>query len=120
MELATAPLQRILYWGLPAILRDDVLPEALLPKLPMVAAKLQGLKAMSMLVPLNTDTFKQVLQQAGVLPLVDQKKLTRVFSDSSSTTWYTLVAEGRMGKTTRRLRAVFQASEGQFYYVRLD
>lgn len=120
MELATAPLSRILYWGLPAVLRDDVAPEVLLPKMPILAAKLQGLKSMSMLVPFNTDTLKQQLQQVGVLPLIDQKKLSRVFSDSSSTTWYTLVAEGRMGKTTRRMRAVFQASEGQFYYVRMD
>lgn len=120
IELPTAPIERILYWGIPASLRDDVPMELLAPKLPMLAAKLQGLRALAMLVPFNTSTLKQMLQQAGVAALIDDKKLSRVFSDSSSTTWYTLVAEGRMGKTTRRLRAVFQASEGQFYYVRMD
>lgn len=120
IELPTAPIERILYWGIPASLRDDVPMEALAPKLPILGAKLQALRSLAMLVPFNTDTLKQVLQQAGVAPLIDNKKLGRVFSDSSSTTWYTLVAEGRMGKTTRRLRAVFQASEGQFYYVRMD
>ena len=120
IELPTAPLERILYWGIPASLRDDAPLEALLPKMPVLAAKLQALRSMSMLIPFNTDTLKQPLKQAGVLQLIDDKKLSRVFSDSSSTTWYTLVAEGRMGKTTRRLRAVFQASEGQFYYVRMD
>ena len=120
IEIATAPLERIVYWGLPAALKDGLAPEALLPGLPMLAKKIAALRSLGAMIPMTVGTLQQLITQSGMGQIIDSKKLSRVFSDASSTTWYTLVAEGRMNHATRRIRAVFQASEGQFYYVRID
>ena len=120
IELSTAPLERILYWGLPAALKDGLPPGALLPGMPTLARKIATLRSLGAMVPMTLSTLQQVITQSGMGQIIDSQKLARVFSDSSSTTWYTLVAEGRMNHATRRIRAVFQASEGQFYYVRID
>lgn len=120
IELSTAPLERIVYWGLPAALKDGLAPEALLPGLPMLARKIAVMRSLGAMVPMTISTLQQIIKQSGMGQIIDNAKLSRVFSDSSSTTWYTLVAEGRMNNATRRIRAVFQASEGQFYYVRID
>lgn len=120
IEIATAPLERIVYWGLPAALKDGLAPEALLPGLPMLAKKIAAIRSLGAMIPMTVGTLQQLVTQSGMGQIIDSKKLSRVFSDASSTTWYTLVAEGRMNHATRRIRAVFQASEGQFYYVRID
>lgn len=120
IELSTAPLERIVYWGLPAALKDGLAPEALLPGLPVLARKIAAIRSLGAMVPMTVSTLQQIITQSGMGQIIDNAKLSRVFSDSSSTTWYTLVAEGRMNHATRRIRAVFQASEGQFYYVRID
>jgi general secretion pathway protein K len=120
MELGTAPLERILYWGLPACLKDGVPVSALSPALPMVAQRIMLMRQMGSVVPFTVQALTNILQQAALTEVIEQRKLGLVFSDSSSTTWYTLESEGRMGKVTRRIRAVFQASEGQFYYARVE
>jgi general secretion pathway protein K len=120
IELSTAPLERILYWGLPAALKDGLAPEALLPGMPVLARKLATVRSLGAMVPMTLSTLQQIITQSGMGQIIDNQKLGRVFSDASSTTWYTLVAEGRMNHATRRIRAVFQAAEGQFYYVRID
>lgn len=120
IEIGTAPLERIVYWGLPAALKDGLSPEALLPGLPVLAQKIAAMRSLGAMMPMTISTLQQIITQSGMGQIIDSKKLARVFSDSSSTTWYTLVAEGRMNHATRRIRAVFQASEGQFYYVRIE
>jgi hypothetical protein len=120
MELGTAPLERILYWGLPACLKDGVQPLVLQPFLPAIAQKIMLLRQMGAMMPFTVQVLTGILDSAGLKDQIDQKKLTTVFSDNSSTTWYTLESEGRMGNVTRRIRAVFQASEGQFYYARVE
>lgn len=120
IELGTAPIERILYWGLPAALKDTASMEAFGQALPAIGLKLQAMRALGPMVPLTTALLTSQLQQSPIGALFDTRKLGTVFSDSSSTTWYTIVAEGRMGHATRRIRAVFQASEGQFYHVRIE
>jgi general secretion pathway protein K len=120
MELSTAPLERILYWGLPACLKDGVPVTALAPALPMVAQRIMLMRAAGGVVPFTVQALTNILQQAALTEVIDQRKLNQYFSDSTSTTWYTLESEGRMGNATRRIRAVFQASEGQFYYARVE
>lgn len=120
MELSTAPVERILYWGLPACLKDGVVPDALQPFLPAVAQQITLVRQLGAMVPFTVQVLAGLLDKAGLKDLIDQRKLTTVFSDNSSTTWYTLESEGRMGNVTRRIRAVFQASEGQFYYARVE
>jgi type II secretory pathway component PulK len=120
IELSTAPLERIVYWGLPAALKDGLAPEALLPGLPALAKRIATVRALGSMMPMTISVLQQLITQSGMNQIIDSQKLAKVFSDASSITWYTLVAEGRMNRATRRIRAVFQASEGQFYYVRID
>jgi hypothetical protein len=61
-----------------------------------------------------------LLQQFGLDGLIDTTQVSKVFTDKQGSTWYTIHAQGQMGNATRRITAVFQASEGQFYYVRLE
>ena len=119
IELSSASVDTILRF-LPAVLRDGVGIEALAPAWPALVAKIRVVRSMSTTIPFTVSVFTQLCQQAGISPLIDDAKVSKIFSDSSSTTWYTLMAEGRMGKATRRIRAVFQASEGQFYYARVE
>ncbi|RYF02993.1 MAG: hypothetical protein EOO40_12690, partial [Deltaproteobacteria bacterium] len=120
MELGTAPLERILYWGLPACLKEGISPVALQPFLPAVAQQIMLMRQLGGMMPFTVQVLAGLLEKAGLKEVIDQKKLSAVFSDNSSTTWYTLESEGRMGNVTRRMRAVFQASEGQFYYARVE
>lgn len=121
IEIATAPIERILFWGLPASLADGVPPAALQPVLGQIAMQLQLVKAAGMgFSALTTKSLQGAISAAGASQLFDQKKLGNVFKDGVSTTWYTIKAEGQMGRASRRIRAVFQASEGTFYYVRVE
>ena len=61
-----------------------------------------------------------LIQQSGLDALIDVNAVRKVFTDKQGSTWYTIHAQGRMGNASRRITAVFQASEGQFYYVRME
>ena len=67
----------------------------------------------------NVVTLKELLLM-HMGSFVDVNKVGQVFTDRASTTWYTIEAQGRVGNASRRIRAVFQAREGQFYYVRME
>ena len=121
IEIATAPIERIIYWGLPAALADGVPPAALQPVIGAIATQLQLVKSVGMgFSALSTKSLQGAISAAGATQLFDAKKLGNVFKDGVSTTWYTIKAEGQMGRASRRIRAVFQASEGTFYYVRVE
>ncbi len=70
------------------------------------------------ITPMNLATLTTLVGAIG-LPL-DTTKLGTIFSDKSSTTWYTIEATGRVGNAQRRLRAVFQSQEAQYYYFRIE
>lgn len=119
IELPTASIDTILRF-LPAILKEGTPIEALAPAWPQLVTRLRVVRSLAAQIPFSVSVFKQLCQQSGIGQYIDDAKVAKIFSDSSSTTWYTLMAEGSMGKATRRIRAVFQASEGQFYYARMD
>ena len=122
MELSTAPIERILFYGLPSALIDPA-SQALLTN-DVMASLYQELMMMKTLgasfAPLTVGVLRTLLTAQGIGQLFDQGKLGQVFTDSTSTTWFTLHAEGHVGNASRRITAVFQASEGLFYYVRVD
>jgi len=67
---------------------------------------------------LNKQILTQLASQCG-LDLAAE--LGKVFTDrDTDTTWYTIDAVGRMGNAQRRIKAVYQAREGRFAYVRMD
>ncbi len=68
--------------------------------------------------PMNLATLTLLIQSAGIA--VDVAKLSQVFTDKNSTTWYTIEAEGEHGGAKSHIRAVFQTQEGQFYYFRVE
>jgi hypothetical protein len=68
---------------------------------------------------LNLDTLAGIVAQT-VPDVIDVNVLKEVFTDKPSTTWYTIEAEGTVGNASRRLKGVFQASEGKFYYMRVE
>jgi general secretion pathway protein K len=68
--------------------------------------------------PMNLATLTAVIQTSGIP--VDVSRLTQVFSDKNSTTWYTIDAQGELGNAKRHIRAVFQTQEGHFYYFRVE
>ena len=122
IELSTAPLERIVFLGLPALLRDGMIPEQLWssPQFPVFLEQLVEMKQMAMMGMnlLTVRTLKTLV--SSLEPFVDSGKVNEVFTDKSSTTWYTIEAEGRVGNASRRLKGVFQASEGKFYYMRVE
>ena len=79
----------------------------------------RSLGAMGM-APLNVALLKSLVIEAGLEAYIDTNKLSQVFTDKASTTWYTIEAQGRRYNASRRIRAVFQANEGQFYYMRIE
>ena len=75
--------------------------------------------ARSAFMPVTLGTIQLAITQAGIKS-IDTNQLSKVFKDGSSVTWHTINAEGQMGRATRKIRAVFQATEGNFYYVRVE
>jgi general secretion pathway protein K len=68
--------------------------------------------------PLTPATLKLALDAVGVA--YDPTKLGQAFTDRTSTTWYTIDAEGSVGNAHRHIRAVYQSQEGQYYYYRIE
>ncbi len=116
IELSTAPLERIFNVGLPAIMNKGALiPQgALVPLL----ASLRDLKLA--FGQITVATLKTLIQAQGLDAYFNTAALGTVFTDRSSPSWYTIEAQGRVGNVSRRIKAVFQAQEGRFYYVRIE
>ncbi len=119
IELATAPVEMIL-GALPAVLRDGTSPDILFEALRPLAGQLMVLTSMGMVAPFSMSMLQTALTTVGLMSAVDPQKLQATFTDRSSTTWYTILAQGQMGHASRKIRAVFQATEGTFYYVRVE
>lgn len=129
MELATTPTDRIIFFGIPACLREGVSSDVFFGEfapgqIPLIMLYLK-IEEVRMLGPLGmTMLSPQVLAawitEVGLAPWVDPTKVAQVFTNQPKTTWYTIEAQGRAGNASRRIRAVFQAQEGQFYYMRIE
>jgi hypothetical protein len=61
-----------------------------------------------------------LIDSVGLGSIIDTNTVKQVFTDKQGSTWYTIHATGRVGNASRRITAVFQATEGQFYYMRLE
>jgi hypothetical protein len=119
IELATAPIPMILA-GLPAVLLPGPGLEVFVTMLQPLAARLAMLKSLGPLVPMSLSLLQSAMTDVGLMPYIDATKLQNVYTDRSSTAWYTILAQGQMGRASRKIRAVFQAMEGSFYYVRVE
>jgi general secretion pathway protein K len=72
------------------------------------------------LAALTVQMLRGMLDEAGFSQFYDATRLSQVFTDRTSTTWYTIKAEGNLGNAHRRIRAVYQTQEGQYYYYRIE
>jgi hypothetical protein len=61
-----------------------------------------------------------LIQATGLDSIIDPTAVRNVFTDKTMSTWYTIHASGRVNNATCKITAVFQASEGQYYYVRIE
>ncbi len=123
IELATAPLDRI-WWGLLGSVREGVNAGELLVH-PGVGELARLLTEMRMIGGTGFSVLKvaglvSLVQATGLDTIIDPAAVRQVFTDKTLSTWYTIRASGRVNNATRRITAVFQASEGQFYYVRIE
>lgn len=123
IELATAPLDRI-WWGLLSCVREGANAAELLNH-PGVAELQRLLTEMRMIGGAGFSVLKvaglvSLIQAAGLDNIIDPAAVRQVFTDKMGSTWYTIDAQGRVGNASRHIRAVFQASEGQFYYARIE
>lgn len=122
IDLTTAPKQTILKF----LCAAAQLPRTCISQLTQSQALqrfLFLLMQMQMLNPLaqpNVKMLGSLLDQAGGTGIINTNQLGDVFTDNAGTTWYTIKAQGRVGNVTRRMRAVFQAQEGKFYYFRIE
>ncbi len=123
IELVTASEPQI-FVGLLGSLRQGARFEELLqhPGLGMLVRAVSEMRQLggSGFALLKVPTLVALIQQFGLDSVIDTHAVQQRFTDRQGGTWYTLDAEGRMGNATRRIHAVLQASEGQFYYVRIE
>lgn len=120
IELATASDQ-ILAMGLLRAQRDGAPPEQVMGAIGPVIGLVRQLRS-NPLAPLTVQLLITTLQAAGpaAASLFDPAKIKQTFDDAGGTTWYTIEASGSVGRATRKIRVVFQAAEGFFYYARVD
>jgi type II secretory pathway component PulK len=118
IELSTAKDGQIVM-GMMASLKPGItLPDGVLG---VMFLKLQELRAATFgFLPLTKVILKTFATEA-LGDALDNQRFDQAFSDKAEPpTWYTIEATGAMGNATRKIRAVFQAQEGQFYYVRVE
>jgi general secretion pathway protein K len=123
IELATAPIDRIVFGLLMcAHAGVNLLELAQHPGLTEAVLMIQEMRMLggAMFGALKVQGLVGLLQQYGLDAVIDTAQVSKVFTDKQGSTWYTIRAQGQTGNATRRISAVFQASEGQFYYVRLE
>jgi hypothetical protein len=123
IELATAPIDRI-WWGLLSSVRPGVNAGELLVhpgagELNRLLTEMRMLGGASFGV-LKVAALAALIDSVGLGNIIDTNLVKQVFTDKQGSTWYTIHAQGRVGNASRRITAVFQATEGQFYYVRLE
>jgi len=123
IELATAPLERI-WWGLVSSVRVGVNAGELRVH-PGVGELARLLVEMRMIGGAGFSVLKvaglvSLIQATGLDTIIDPAAVRAVFTDKTMSTWYTIHASGRVNNATCKITAVFQASEGQFYYVRIE
>ncbi len=123
IELATAPIERI-WWGLlssvrPGVNAGELLMHPGIGELNRLLTEMRMFGGASFAV-LKVAGLVALVESTGLGTLIDPNLVKQVFTDKQGSTWYTLRAQGRVGQAQRRLTAVFQTSEGQFYFFRSE
>ncbi|OGQ82417.1 MAG: hypothetical protein A2289_26520 [Deltaproteobacteria bacterium RIFOXYA12_FULL_58_15] len=123
IEISTAPDERI-WLGLASCLRQGVSVVELFNH-PGFVEFVRMFTEMRMLggasfTVMKVATLVSIIETTGLGALIDTAAVNNVFTDKSVNTWYTLHAMGRVGNATRKITAVFQSAEAQFYYVRIE
>ncbi len=123
IELATASLERI-WLGLLATVPENVPIDEIFVHpgfvpLQEALAELKGAGAM-MGITVNIASLKALVEQVGLTGFFDTAAFSEIFTDKTSTTWYKIKAEGRVGNAVKRIESIFQANEGKFYYYRMN
>jgi general secretion pathway protein K len=122
IELSTASPEQILF-GLLSARRAAVPPEQLVVGIGQLMRSIADMRAASPvpgMASLTVSSLVAFVQAAGLDNLIDAALLRQVFTDRAGNTWYTLTAEGKVGNATRTIHAVLQATEGQYYYFRME
>ena len=122
IEIATASPERIIF-GLLASRKQMVPPEQLVNGVGILMRAIADMRAASPvpgMAQLTVSNLVAMVQSAGLDALIDVNAIRQTFTDRAGTTWYSIVAEGKVGNATRTMRAVLQSTEGQFYYFRME
>lgn len=122
IELSTATPEQILF-GLLASRRNAVPPEQMVVGIGQLMRSIADMRAASPvpgMASLTVSSLVAFVQSAALDNVIDVNLLRQVFTDRAGNTWYTLTAEGKVGNASRTIRAVLQATEGQYYYFRME
>ena len=96
-------------------------PNLFIQSIAMLYVQIQELSAASggMMTP-NSSMLISMAQQTPIGSYLDTGALKRSFTDKPQSVWYTIESQGRVGNASIHITAVFQAREGQFWYVRIE
>ncbi len=122
IEISTATPERIMF-GLLSSRKQMVPPEQLVNGVGILMRSIADMRASSPVPGMATLTVANLVsmvQSAGLDALIDVTAIRTTFTDRAGTTWYSIVAEGKVGNATRTMRAVLQSIEGQLYYFRME
>jgi len=122
IEIATATPERIMF-GLLASRKQMVPPEQLVNGVGILMRSIADMRAASPvpgMAQLTVANLVAMVQSSGLDALLDVNAIRQTFTDRAGTTWYSIVAEGKVGNATRTMRAVLQSTEGQYYYFRME
>jgi general secretion pathway protein K len=123
IELGTASAmtinQGILSCRIEGIFPDQVMMNPAYQAFWMAFGPLKQASSVGMGV-LNVTILKTLLMEAGLGAMIDIQKVAQKFTDKSNNVWFTIHAEGHVGNASRRIKTVFQAREGRFYYARVE
>jgi hypothetical protein len=123
IELSVATIDQIIF-GLMMLIRQGVDPVQVLglPAMQQLLVAINQLKALGGpgFGVLTVSILTGLISQSALSAYLNTSQINQVFTDTPQTTWYTINAEGQVGNAKRRIRAVFQAIEPQFYYYRIE
>ena len=120
IELATAE-DTVIAWGICSALRNpgDCIPRVVLSGPFWTLLRQVRALGSATFTPMKVASLGELLGQLALD--YDPAKLGQIFTDRSSTTWYTIEAEGSLGNARKRVRAVYQTQEAQsYYYYRIE
>lgn len=120
VDAATATLEQILF-ALGYCINAQVDPYQLqnMPGFALFLEQLQLARVPGLSFATVNSTFLiNLLTETQIIDYFDSSCIKSSFAEKSGNTWFRIIATGSSGNVTRRINAVFQASEGKYYYWR--